>query len=480
MGNKNIYLFGIILLSSFFNVIYGIDSIYKCVIPQGEAYCQSLDGGLVCPNLPACIQFITLNFNVGPTDLISVLYEQNAVFDNHCGYEISIPTSIYISVAGSFPATINCQNANRFILFNTSFTEYSSWLNITVNSLTIINTYNDDAAYPDGGAISVVGYQSAQLTLNQVEMTTSYSSGNGGFVSSIYDITIVDSQFNTGTALKSGGAIYSPGAIVSHNSIYNSCESKASGGAIFGETVNFMTSKATGNYAEYNGGAVSCTSCYMFFSIVQSNNAGLIGGAVYSYSGMVQFGSMQFIQNQAGVCGGALHLINATGSVTTSNFTMNKANYGGALCLNYLPDQGSIDFLDSTFYNNIATEQGGALHISSSLKPNVIYHGIFFNNSYPTLSCDEESSFLCNNNCTISSCDRCGSSPCLEDYDRMLSACFDTVCHSDFEPQGTPHFISQAYASQPQNLYLLDDNNFKHTNHTRPKKSRFPRGGPFL
>src|SRR5690606_16703741 len=120
----------------------------------------------------------------------------------------------------------------------------------------------------------------------------------------------------------------------------------------------FTITNAEGGSAMYNFDSSPTIRNCIFI-----NNHANSGGAIYNQNSSPVIINSIFSENTADTYGGAIF------STTNSNpilvnclFTNNSSQYGGGL----LNSQSHFSIYNSTFYGNIATEQGGAIYSSSS------------------------------------------------------------------------------------------------------------------
>ena len=204
--------------------------------------------------------------------------------------------------------------------------------------------YND--AVNNGGAVFIGG-----------------TSGNG---------TIINSTFNYNTAGENGGAIdwnSTIGKLIGSNFTFNSAKY---GGA------TFRGANATGgygynniyisNHAEINGGAIdwNATGGNITHSYFYNNTAGENGGALFvgAHGATAYITDAQFESNKAGNRGGAIDIYASNTHIINSNFTTNKADYGGAVFAGHNAEVSEIT--NSTFISNTATYNGGAVDWNAS------------------------------------------------------------------------------------------------------------------
>ena len=214
------------------------------------------------------------------------------------------------------------------------------------NGHILTSEFNYNEAVNNGGAVFIGG-----------------SSGNG---------TIINSTFNYNHAGENGGAIdwnSTIGKLIGSNFTFNSAKY---GGA------TFRGANATGgygynnryisNYAEINGGAIdwNATGGNITHSYFYNNTAGENGGALFvgTHGATAYITDAQFESNKAGNRGGAIDIYASNTHIINSNFTTNKADYGGAVFAGHNAEVSEIT--NSTFISNTATYNGGAVDWNAS------------------------------------------------------------------------------------------------------------------
>ncbi|MBE6463150.1 MAG: autotransporter domain-containing protein [Alphaproteobacteria bacterium] len=227
------------------------------------------------------------------------------------------------------------------------------------------STFTGNTSVVDGGAIYNTGELSitdAIFESNKASVNGNADEGYGGAIFSVgRDVTIANSEFTGNTAYVSG-AIH---------------ESMNSTGEMSIENSNF-----TNNHAAADGGAVSISKkATIDTAVFTSNTAGLSegnvtastetngGGAIFvAQKGNATLTNVEFYNNKSGAHGGAIasrHFANQ-GYITlgAAIFDGNEASEeGGALASIY---DGVIDITDSTFTNNKAGTEGGAIYIGKA------------------------------------------------------------------------------------------------------------------
>ena len=152
------------------------------------------------------------------------------------------------------------------------------------------------------------------------------------------------------------------------NTIFKNCTS-SNGGAIYcgsNSTLDIINSTFTQNTG-ITGGAIDCGSnstVNIINSTFTQNNAGTTssGGVIYS-SSTLNLINCSFNDNKAGSKGGVLYTNNKV-NITACNFTNNTAPEGGAI---YIHFKGTVNIMNSSFTQNNAEEDGGAIYNNGTL-----------------------------------------------------------------------------------------------------------------
>ncbi len=118
----------------------------------------------------------------------------------------------------------------------------------------------------------------------------------------------------------------------------------------------------TNGYANSdNGGSIFTNIANAHLKILHcvffNNVADSSGGAIYSQNGLVSVGDTIFERNVADGRGGALYVKEGKSMIVRTMFTLNTAWAAGGICL--WQSNGYIH--NSSFYQNVATNQGGAV-----------------------------------------------------------------------------------------------------------------------
>lgn len=232
---------------------------------------------------------------------------------------------------------------------------------------------NNQAVNGMGGAI----FNAASMSIGPSTFDSNAATkSNGGAIANLGTMTITGTQenqakFTNNTAGGAGGAIYNQGNMTIDNALFNNNSTNADGGAIqnnvainngvYGDSnLTITNSTFTDNQAlKYIGGAISVANGKV--SIDNSNftgNKAAWGGAIYTYTG-----------NKKGV----------EVAISNSLFEGNEALSVGAIgnfASTKLDPKGGMTLTNVTFKDNKATDASddgaGALFVGSESKTNVI------------------------------------------------------------------------------------------------------------
>ena len=262
------------------------------------------------------------------------------------------------------------------------------------------STFKDNTAGNDGGAV-YVGAQGATTYITDATFENNDAGNNGGAVNwAASNGHILNSKFDYNDAVNNGGAVFiggSSGNGTIINSTFNYNTAGENGGAIdwnstigklIGSNFTFNSAKyggatfrganATGgygynniyisNHAEINGGAIdwNATGGNITHSQFYNNTAGENGGALFvgAHGATAYITDAIFENNKAGNRGGAIDIYASNTHIINSNFTTNKADYGGAVFAGHNAEVSEIT--NSTFTSNSATYNGGAIDWNAS------------------------------------------------------------------------------------------------------------------
>ena len=322
---------------------------------------------------------LTLNQNIAMTA------KEAANFTNG----ITINKDITIDGKGH---TIDAKNLGRIFSIGEGFT-------VTLTNATLIN-----GRAVEGGAI----YNDGSLTLSDVKLSDNAADGYGGAVFNNGELVVSDSVFDSNDVLNRGSASvdyggaaiynwYDGNLTVSGSNFTNNIKNYKNGDNLVGAITTIGNATVSGSNFVNNsgrwGGAISATgaelrknsSTLTVSNTIFKDNSALYAGAVYIWGSNYNIADCVFDNNTAfgkgnmtpnNNNGGALVVSQVsrfnepiTGTISSSKFTNNKAQYGGAAYFN----KGFVTITDSVFENNVATAEGGAVDFShASVKDLVV------------------------------------------------------------------------------------------------------------
>ena len=296
--------------------------------------------------------------------------------------------------------TISAEDLGRIFSIGEGFT-------VTLTNATLINGKADK-----GGAI----YNDGSLTLSDVKLSDNAADGYGGAVFNNGELVVSDSVFDSNDVLNRGSASvdYGGAAIynwydgvltVSGSNFTNNIKNYKNGDRLVGAVATIgdatISDSCFVNNAGRWGGAISASGYLIAGDDVNTltvsgstfkENGGLYGAGIFVWGSDFTVSDCVFDKNTASGKGnmtpnnnnGAAIEVTDTnkaiaGIITGSNFTNNKAQYGGAIDI----CEGNIKITDSEFVNNSADVEGGAIDISTVKgNPEVSISGSkFINNS---------------------------------------------------------------------------------------------------
>ena len=330
---------------------------------------------------------LTLNQNVVMTD------DEAANFVNG----VIINKNIRIDGKGH---TIDAKNLGRIFSIGEGFT-------VTLTNATLIN-----GKATEGGAI----YNDGSLTLSDVKLSDNAADSYGGAVFNNGELVVSDSVFDANDIVNRGSASvdYGGAAIynwydgtltVSGSNFTNNIKNYKNGDYLVGAVATIGDATISDSYFVNNtgrwGGAISASGYLIAGDDVNTltvsgstfkENGGLYGAGIFVWGSDFTVSDCVFDKNTASGKGnmtpnnnnGAAIEVTDTnkaiaGIITGSNFTNNKAQYGGAIDI----CEGNIKITDSEFVNNSADVEGGAIDINTVKgNPEVSISGSkFINNS---------------------------------------------------------------------------------------------------
>ena len=235
--------------------------------------------------------------------------------------------------------------------------------NVTISNLKIINANRSEKS---GGSI----YSNQSLIINNVTFTQNTAKW-GGAIYSTESITISNSTFTQNTATKCGGAIYSEKSMTIINSTFTQNFAKWSGGIYAEKEINISNSfffNSTSTYATaiyIKNGKGRIKNCD-FVNLTATMTAGAIGIKPLSEEIIIE--DCNFINISSQKNGGAVfadvlgmdRTTNGYIGILNSRFINCYSEFGGA----YVQLGGNLTIENSTFTNNCALYDGGAIYLS--------------------------------------------------------------------------------------------------------------------
>ncbi|MGD9127843.1 MAG: right-handed parallel beta-helix repeat-containing protein, partial [Planctomycetia bacterium] len=263
----------------------------------------------------------------------------------------------------------------------------SSVINISDSTFNLNETTN----YYGGGVYATGSGTEINITGSTfTENTAGASSGNGygGGLAVYYGATgsISNTTFSSNDASYSGGgiAVYNAEATVTiADSDFTGNEAGANGGGLYSSGSQITISDGstfTGNVAgNYGGGISGATSSIVNISnttFYQNETTNYYGGGVYATgSGTeIHIAGSSFTENRAGFGGvggggyggGVAVYYGATGSISSTTFSDNEAEYSGGGLAVYNAES-NVTVANSDFIGNEAIANGGGIYVRTSL-----------------------------------------------------------------------------------------------------------------
>ena len=285
--------------------------------------------------------------------------------------------------------TISAEDLGRIFSIGEGFT-------VTLTNATLINGKADK-----GGAI----YNDGSLTLSDVKLSDNAADSYGGAVFNNGELVVSDSVFDSNDIVNRGSASvdYGGAAIynwydgvltVSGSNFTNNIKNYKNGDRLVGAVATIgdatISDSCFVNNAGRWGGAISASGYLIAGDDVNTltvsgstfkENGGLYGAGIFVAGSDFTVSDCVFDKNTAFGKGnmtpnnnnGAAIVVtdtgkDITGAITGSNFTNNKAQYGGAIYI----CEGNIAISDSLFENNSADVEGGAIDIGSAINNPVV------------------------------------------------------------------------------------------------------------
>lgn len=232
--------------------------------------------------------------------------------------------------------------------------------NVTLLNLNIVNGFSET----DAGAIL-----GRNITCENITFINNSAINQGGCIQTIY-VNMKNCEFINNSA-KHGAGIFVFGDSKIEDTIFKDSHNYTSG-YVFGQgdskliVNNCSFLNLTSNYAP----AIFCDKqLNLKNSIFKDLHAYLTAGAIgIKISKRVEIENCIFLNTSSVNNGGALYIdidtsydmFNATVLIKNTTFTNSLANFGGAL----VQLGGNLKIIDSTFSNNLATNDGAAIYVS--------------------------------------------------------------------------------------------------------------------
>ena len=333
--------------------------------------------------------FTDLQNAIGLVDGILTLDSDIAMTDDEAaGFVGGVAINKNIRIDGK-GHTIDAKNLGRIFSIGEGFT-------VTLTNATLIN-----GKATEGGAI----YNDGSLTLSDVKLSDNAADSYGGAVFNNGELVVSDSVFDSNDVLNRGSASvdYGGAAIynwydgvltVSGSNFTNNIKNYKNGDRLVGAVATIgdatISDSCFVNNAGRWGGAISASGYLIAGDDVNTltvsgstfkENGGLYGAGIFVAGSDFTVSDCVFDKNTAFGKGnmtpnnnnGAAIVVtdtgkDITGAITGSNFTNNKAQYGGAIYI----CEGNIAISDSLFVNNSADVEGGAIDIGSAINNPVV------------------------------------------------------------------------------------------------------------
>ena len=333
--------------------------------------------------------FADLQNAIGLVDGILTLDSDIAMTDDEAANfvnGVAINKDIVIDGKGH---TISAEDLGRIFSIGEGFT-------VTLTNATLINGKADK-----GGAI----YNDGSLTLSDVKLSDNAADSYGGAVFNNGHLVVGNSVFDSNDIVNRGSASvdYGGAAIynwydgvltVSGSNFTNNIKNYKNGDRLVGAVATIgdatISDSCFVNNAGRWGGAISASGYLIAGDDVNTltvsgstfkENGGLYGAGIFVAGSDFTVSDCVFDKNTAFGKGnmtpnnnnGAAIVVTDTGKditgvITGSNFTNNKAQYGGAIYI----CEGNIAISDSLFENNSADVEGGAIDIDSAINNPIV------------------------------------------------------------------------------------------------------------
>ena len=255
--------------------------------------------------------------------------------------------------------------------YNTRIFDIGDTGHLTIHNLKMIR----GSHAVQGGAIRLLG---GTLKICNSTIRDSHTGYGGAIYSEHGTVEIENSELSANSAHFGGGAIASEDAssLAIANSIISNNVARA-GGALSPSdgTLTLINSTVSHNSAHYGGAIYSSgghpdseilaedNTLAIIDSTVSHNSATHFGGAINNSSKKLTIFGGAFSDNEAGIAGGALIMVHGTLIAENSSFVNNAAEENGGAIYSESAEHSQI--FNSTFSGNSA-EDGGALMVGNS------------------------------------------------------------------------------------------------------------------
>ena len=331
-------------------------------------------------------------------NVLSNSLNESSENDNVLTANIPVSGSTFQDIQDAIDAA---SDGDTILLNSQLYTGSGTQINVNKNQLTIIGSDGCTLINSDGRTFYVTGHN---VTLKNIVIENSTSQLNiqgGAIFWAGANGTVSNCNFTNNRISRYGGAIYWTGANGTVSNCYftkNEARSGGAGGAIYWSGANptitdsiFMKNGAIagsatnwghggaiyltgananisnckfidGNSEPYSiAGAIYCTGANptIFNSSFTNNRA--IGAGIYLYSnkGIVSISSCNFTENRASGTGtGAIDLITANAIISDCNFKNNRGYYGA---ISWTQGNGTIS--NCNFTDNYGGHTGGAIEL---------------------------------------------------------------------------------------------------------------------
>jgi hypothetical protein len=241
---------------------------------------------------------------------------------------------------------------------------------VTINVNT--NTTQQNVTINGGGKVILSGESLRQIfyvesggsvLLNNIEIADgSASQGGGIFIEPGAAINLYNSRVTGNNSSGDGGGIYNMGNLTLNNSVLFVNTSQGNGGGLFNDGGNVTMNQSEVSY-----------------------NFGDNGGGIYNFLGDLTVDRSSIRQNVADFDGGGIY-VDGPVQISNSTFDRNLATTGGGL---FLKDDAVI--LNVTLYENLGVSGAGIWKEASSnasLKNSIVANSLDYGGTNFTLNCD--------------------------------------------------------------------------------------------